>query len=332
VGRREVRLRPSYIVLGFVMTVLSATLSACQSNGSFAVERRIPAPLALPEVRRVGVVAFVGSGGEALAHVLAKRLTQDLAFQLLEIEPARAQADDSQLARVAQSFGPDACIITGEVTTLDVSKMLETGTLVTKRTAEGQPKDVPTTRKLKTGRLQATFRAILADGRVRRGRAVTADVRSERIEDPIPYLTTLEPKDLPTQQDPIPTDGQMVARLVDAAASSIAREVLPRREPAIVTWESAGGVDDPALKHMSERDYQKADEDLRGLLTGKALSVHERACVLYDAALCEDALGDYPLADRHLDEALTLENSELHQSALRDLRHRAEIVRQEERR
>ncbi len=317
---------------GLAMTALATAVSGCQSNASFAVERRVPAPLALPEVGRLGVVAFVGTGGEALAKVLAKRLTQDSAFRPIDLDPVAAQADDAQLARIAQGFGPDAAIVAGEVTTLDVSKTLESGTLVTKRTPEGRPIDVPTTRKLKTGRLQANFRVVLADGHVRRGRGVTADVRSERIEDPIPQLTTLEPKDLPTQQDPIPSDELMVSRLIDQAATSIAKEVVPRREPAIVTWENAGGVDATALKSFSERDYLGAHEDLRALLDGKALSVHERACVLYDAALCEDALGDYLLADRHLDEALALENSELHQSTLRDLRHRAEILRQEERR
>jgi hypothetical protein len=326
------------------MTALATALSGCQSNASFAVERRVPAPLALPEVARVGVIAFVGTGGDDLAKLLAKRLTQDSAFRPIDLDPGGAggreaphaalatQGDDAQLAKVAQGFGPDAAIVAGDITTLDVSKTLESATLVTKRTPEGRPIDVPTTRKLKTGRLQVSYRVILADGHVRRGRGATADVRSERIEDPIPQLTTLEPKDLPTQQDPIPTDQQMIARLIEQAASSIARDVVPRREPAIVTWENAGGVDSVALKLFSERDYMGSHDDLRALLNGKALSVHERACILYDAGLCEDALGDYLLADRHLDEALALENSELHQATLRDLRHRAEILRQEERR
>jgi hypothetical protein len=313
------------------MTALLAALGACHSEATFAIERRIPASLALPEVRRVGVVAFVGSGGAALAKALARRLTQDMTFQALDVEGPSFSAD-GELVALARKHGPDAALFIGEVTALEVSKTLETATLVTKRTADGSPKDVPTVRSLKTGKLQASWRVVLADGRVRRGRAVAVDIRSERIEDPAPSLTTLEPKDLPTQQDPIPSDEQLVTRLIEEAAGSIAREALPRREPAIVTWEDAGGVDAAALRHFSGRDYRAAHDELHVLLNERALSVHERACVLYDAALCEDALGDYPLADRHLDEALSLENNELHQSALRDLRHRAEIARREEQR
>lgn len=298
------------------MTAMAGALGACQSEATFAIERRIPAPLALPEVRSVGVIAFVGSEGALLATALQKRLTQDLTFQ----------AHDP---RAAAPLPPDAAVVEGEVTTLEVSKTFETPTLVTKRNPDGKPQDVPTTRKVKTGKLQVAWRVVLADGRVRRGRAVTADVRVERIEDPNPSLTTLEPKDLPTQQDPIPTDEQMIARLIDGAATSIAREMVPRREPALVVWEDAGGVDASARHHFAARDYRRAHDELKVLLNERALSVHERACVLYDAALCEDALGDYPSADRHLDEALALENSELHQSTLRDLRRRAEIAQRE---
>jgi hypothetical protein len=312
------------------MIALTAALHGCHTDSTFAIERRLPAPVALPEVRRIGTVAFVGSGGEALALALSRRLTQDLAFQL--VEPAHASTDDGELARLARGLGPDVAIVVGEVTLLEVSPVLETATLVTKRTPTGEPRDVPTTRKLKTGRLQASFRAVLADGRVRLGHSVSVDLRTERIEDPIAQWTTLEPKDLPTQQDPIPSDDQMIQRLVEEAASAMARQVVPRREPAIVTWEDAGGVDLDARRDFAEHDYVKSRDDLHDLLSGKALSIHERACVLYDAALCEDALGDYSTADRHLDEALALENTERHQSALRDLRHRAEIARQEEKR
>ncbi|MEZ0229688.1 MAG: hypothetical protein ACAI25_13750, partial [Planctomycetota bacterium] len=293
------------------MTVMMAALSACQTEATFAIERRIPAPLALPEVRRVGVVAFVGPGGPQLAKLLSKRLTQDLTFQRLDAEDAKALKGS-----------PDAALVEGEVTALEISRTIETPTLVTKRRTDGKPEDVPTTRKVKTGKLQVAWRVQLLDGRTKRGRAISADVRSERIEDPNPSLTTLEPKDLPSQQDPIPTDDQVESRLLDEAAAAIAREMLPRREPAIVTWEDAGGVDAVAKKAFAERDYRKAHDELRLLLNERALSVHERACVLYDAALCEDALGDYDLADRHLDEALALENNELHQAALRDLRRR----------
>jgi tetratricopeptide (TPR) repeat protein len=309
-------------VYGVLMTAMVAALGACQSEATFAIERRIPAPLALPEVRRVGVVAFVGTGGAQLAKVLAKRLTNDLTFQLLDVKEAVREFRGS----------PEAAIIEGEITTLDISGTLETRTLVTKRLPDGKPQELPTTRKVKTGKLQATWRVLVMDGRAKRGRAIVADVRSERIEDTNPSLTTLEPKDLPSQQDPIPTDDQVEARLIEEAAAAIARDLLPRREPAIVTWEDAGGVDASAKRAFAERDYRKAHDELRLLLNERALSVHERACVLYDAALCEDALGDYDLADRHLDEALALENNELHQAALRDLRRRAEQHQREERR
>ncbi len=318
-GGREVRLRPSRIVYSVLMTAMTAALSACQSEATFAIERRTPAPLALPEVRRVGVVAFVGTRGAALAGLIQKKLTEDLTFQPLDRPDATRNS-------------PEDAFVEGEITALEISRTLETPTLVTKRQADGKPRDVPTTRKLKTGKIQVTWRVLVSNGQAKRGRPIAADVRSERIEDPIPSLTTLEPKDLPSQQDPIPTDEQVEARLLESAAASIARELLPRREPAVVSWEDAGGVDAAALRAFIERDYRRAHDELRVLLNERALSVHERACVLYNAALCEDALGDYELADRHLDEALALENNELHQAALRDLRRRAEQHQREERR
>jgi hypothetical protein len=217
-----------------------------------------------------------------------------------------------------------------------MGRTLATPTLVTKSTREG-PRDLPARRLVKAGRLQVSFVVTLADGRVRRGRSVTADVRAERVDDPDPHVPTVSPRDLP--QDPIPTDDEMTAQLVEIAAASIVRELTPRREPALVTWEDAGGLDDEARHAFAQRDVRLAAQHLVALVgesgtaaAADASSREQRAALLYDLGLCEDLLGDHVRAERHLDLALALVNVELHQSALRDLRRRAELVGREERR
>jgi hypothetical protein len=330
----------------YVLMLAAATqLTGCRSDTTFAIERREPAPVPLPGARTLAVTAFVGSLGEPLAAAVTRALGSAETFVLADARPGSklgelaAKDDDAGLARAAREQDLDA-IVTGRVTELDMSRVLEAPTLVTKR-VNSQPKDVRTVRRLRTGRVSVQYRVVLADGRVVPGRPVEKDLRFERTEDPMPTLTTLEPKDMP--RDPIPSDAELATRLVEDAAADIARDLVPKRAPVVVTWEEAGGADDDARELFAHREFAKAADELRSVVNeprhdhhkqerAPDLSVHETAAALYDLGLCEDAIGEYVDADRHFDHSLTLENSERHLGTLRDLRRREESSRREERR
>lgn len=347
-------------VLGIIVMMGFVASSGCSSESTFAIERRRPPTIALPPVATVAVAAFVGSAGHSQRAAVRRALAEGQAFSFADerldetsLAKAALAEDDAAIARLATAAGVSA-VVTGKVIFLEVSRTLEAPTLVTKR-VDGQPKDVPTVRQLKTGRLSVQFRVVLADGRVIRGRPCEKDVRAERTEDPLPHLTTLEPKDFP--RDPIPTDDEMARRLFDDAAAEFARDVTPRREPVVVTWEDAGDANEPARGYFAKHDYARAAQalsealgepadpfvDFEGPADAKGprprdgrprpeLSVRETAAALYDLGLCEDALGNLRHAGKLLDRALTLECSERHLAVLRDLRRREDALAQEARR
>jgi hypothetical protein len=318
------------IALSAMMMMVGLATTGCRSDLSLSLERRRPAAVSLPDVKRLGVLDLSGPDGAPFAAAVRARVSDSGAF--LAADPERldqasgakaAELGDSAAARIAREGGVDAVVV-GRVVALEVSRVIETRTSITKRVPGGGSHEVATVRKLRTGRLQVEHRVVQADGRVVRGRPVTRDFRAERVEDPEPTAETIAPHELP--KDAIPEVDEVKDVLVRAAANEVADQLIPRRELANVTWEDAGGADADARERFSRREVEEASRLVRGVLADKtrALDAETQAALLHDLGVCEDLLGDVDHAERHLDEALSIKNSELHQRTLRDLRRRRE--------
>lgn len=115
--------------------------------------------------------------------------------------------------------------------------------------------------------------------------------------------------------------------LLDAAAAELAAALLPAAgETVTVEWEEVGEWDAAARTHMAAGRPDQALAALEEALprAKAAVGAEALASLHYDLGLCLDLVGRAADAERALDEALTLDGSERHLAALRDVRRRRE--------